>query len=389
MSGSWQRGESEKALLEKLENQTAASIRVLPTDAADDAKRLERVEATRQETLAQPQVLAKTIELVDSPAKQLAQRLSGRPLRRLYLTGAGDSWFVAIGARLLFETLLGVPAEAIQVLEYAQYYYGPTDENCIVIAISSSGNTPRALEAVYRAREAGAFTIGITNGQPSALTTETDGFLHVPATRKGWPTQASTASLAAMAVLAVQLAQVYGTASNATCESVMRGLAELPDQVQHVIDHTDKRMSELAEELRNAPIQLFAGGGPSLAAASFGAAKVKELCPVHAIAMPLEEYHHYRAQKPGDPLFLVAPEGQSVRRTLDTVLESERVGGRTIALVTEGDRTLANKGSELIELPPVQRTLVAIPFAVPLHLYSYHLAKSKFQHHEGYPPGCE
>ena len=102
--------------------------------------------------------------------------------------------------------------------------------------------------------------------------------------------------------------------------------------------------------------------------------------------MPLEEYHHYRAQKPDDPLFLVAPRGQSVRRTLDTVLESKRVGGRTIALVTKGDTTLADQGTELLELPIVHDALVAIPYAAPLHLYSYHLAMSKFRHGEGYPP---
>jgi glucosamine--fructose-6-phosphate aminotransferase (isomerizing) len=259
----------------------------------------------------------------------------------------------------------------------------------LVVAISSSGNTPRALEAVYRAKEAGAFTIGVTTSNPSALTTETDGYLHVQAGRGGWPTQSSTASIAALALLAVELAQVRDTSSTAERDRVRDALAQLPEQVQQALERTETRMAELGQELRNAPIQLFAGGGPALSAASFGAAKVKELCPTHAIAMPLEEYHHYRAQKPDDPLFLVAPNGQSVRRTLDTVLESKRVGGRTIALVTAGDTTLANQGTELVELPSVYDALVAVPYAAPLHLYSYHLAMSKFRHGEGYPPGRE
>jgi glucosamine--fructose-6-phosphate aminotransferase (isomerizing) len=282
--------------------------------------------------------------------------------------------------------LLGVPAEAIQALEYAHYYYLPTDETCIVLAISSSGNTPRALEAVYRARESGAFTIGVTTSQPSAMTTETDASLVARAARGGWPTQTSTASMAAMILLAVRLAEARGTASAAECKAVQDGLAGLPEQVQQALERSDRRMAELGEELRNAPIQLFSGGGPALAAALFGAAKVKELCPVHAFGMPLEEYHHYRAQKPGDPLFLVAPGHNSARRELDTVLESERVGGRTIALVCEGNVALAGHGSELLELPRVHSGMVGMAFAAPLHLYSYHLALAKFRYSEGYPP---
>lgn len=387
MPSKWQRDQAANALLEKLEQDTAASILRLPTDAADDAQRRKRVEETRVGAFEQPEAIARTLESVRAPAQELAARLKSHPLRRIYLTGAGDSWFVAIGARLVFERLLGIPAESIQALEYAHYYYGPTDETCLVIAISSSGNTPRALEAIYRAKEAGAFTIGVTASQPSALTTETDSHLDAQASRKGWPTQTSTASLAGLVLFATLLAQARNSSYASECSTVMDALAKLPDQVQQALERTDARMADLGEELRNAPIQLFAGGGPALAAASFGAAKVKELCPVHAIAMPLEEYHHYRAQKPDDPLFLVAPRNMSVRRTLDTVLESKRVGGRTIALVTEGDRTLAGKGTELIELPTVYDGLVSIPYAAPLHLYSYHLAMSKYRHGEGYPPG--
>lgn len=387
MPSKWQRDQAANALLEKLEQDTAASILQLPTDAVDDAKRLKRVEETRVGAFEQPEAIARTLETLREPAQELAARLKTYPLRRIYLTGAGDSWFVAVGARLVFERLLGIPAESIQALEYAHYYYAPTDETCVVIAISSSGNTPRALEAIYRAKEAGAFTVGVTASKPSALTTETDCHLQVHASRKGWPTQTSTASLAGLVLFAAMLAEARNGSSASERGAVMDALAKLPEQVQQALDRTDARMAELGEELRNAPIQLFAGGGPALAAASFGAAKVKELCPVHAIAMPLEEYHHYRAQKPDDPLFLVAPRGMSVRRTLDTVLESKRVGGRTIALVTEGDRTLADQGSELIELPAMYDGLVGIPYAAPLHLYSYHLAMSKYRHHEGYPPG--
>jgi glutamine---fructose-6-phosphate transaminase (isomerizing) len=387
MVPAWQRSEAAKALLERLEQSSMMAVLDLPTDASDDQKRRKRVEDTRVGALEQPQAIAKTLDALATPAFRLARALASRPLTRVYLTGAGDSWFAGVGVRAVFERLLGTPAEAIEALEYAQYYYTATDPSCVVIAISAGGNSPRALEAVYRARESGAFAIGVTITEPSAMTTETDAYLRVPATRTGWPTQSSTCSIAALTLLAIRLGEARHTASAAECRNALAGLRDLPERVQASIQRTDLRMSELGEELCSAPIHLFAGGGPSLAAASFGAAKVKELCPVHAIAMPLEEYHHYRSQKPGDPLFLIAPAGQSTRRVLDTLAESRRVGGRTITLATEDDAAIQGPDSDVLRLPAVHESLVAIPFSVPLHLYAYHLAMAKFRRGEGYPPG--
>lgn len=387
MTVQWTRDGAARDLLERLEQASAAAVLTLPTDAADDEKRRERVEATRAAAFDQPEAIAKTLEALERPVRDLVQQLANRSIRRVYLTGAGDSWFAAVGVRLLFERLLRIPAEAVEVLEYAHYYYATTDADSMVIAISASGNTPRVLEAVYRGREAGAFTIGVTLSEPSALTTGPEAYLRVPASRAGWPTQASTCTMAALALLAIRLAEAQGSASQQDCRDVLSGLRDMPAHVQSAIKRSDPRMAALGEELRNAPVHLFAGGGPSLAAASFGAAKVKELCPVHAVAMPVEEYHHYRSQKRGDPLFLVAPIGQSTRRALDTIAESKRVGGRTIAVVTEGDPAFRDPAVELVGLSRVHDGLVAILFAVPLHLYAYHLAIAKFRHGEGYPPG--
>ena len=49
--------------------------------------------------------------------------------------------------------------------------------------------------------------------------------------------------------------------------------------------------------------------------------------------MPLEEYHHYRLQKPGDPMFLLAPDEGSQPRALDAAMVGAARGGRTVALV--------------------------------------------------------
>jgi D-sedoheptulose 7-phosphate isomerase len=53
----------------------------------------------------------------------------------------------------------------------------------VVIAISTSGNSPNVLEAVGVAREAGAYTIGLTGFDGGTLASLVDLELHVPSSR--------------------------------------------------------------------------------------------------------------------------------------------------------------------------------------------------------------
>ena len=63
----------------------------------------------------------------------------------------------------------------------------------------------------------------------------------------------------------------------------------------------------------------------------------KELAPIHAYSFPLEEYHHYRTQKAGDALFMVAADTASHARALETAIMSRGCEGYCVALVPEGD----------------------------------------------------
>lgn len=376
---------SKQKLIAELDAETMASVRNLPTDAADDAGRRQRVENTYPETIRQPEAIEETLNVTGEAIKELTSVLSRRHIKKIYLAGCGDSWFVGTAVRLLFERLIGVPSEAIQSLEYGHYYYGPTDENTLVIGITSGGNTPRTVEAVVRARLAGAFTIGVTNSPDSTITRETDAHLLIAAERHGWPTQSSTSSIAALVHLAARWAGTSKLGDPELCQQILSQLFAMPDQLRAILSRTDDSTQELAHRLHSAPIYLFAGAGPALSAASFGAAKVKELCPVHAITLPLEEYHHYRTQKPGDPLFLVAPPGPSTNRALDTLQESRRFGGISIAVISDEDTELAPHADYALRLPPIHQLLVSIPYSIPLHLFAYHLAMAKFAHSEGYP----
>ena len=357
--------------LQRLEREQAAHV---PGDAPLDPSRRRRVDLTLGEMWAQPQAIAETLEAEASAIRETGRAFAARHLRRLYIVGCGDSLSAAFAVRPLFERLLGIPCEAVQALDYAQYLYRNTDDHTAVIAISSSGVTPRTVEAMLRGRSLGAFTVGVSNTRESALLREPDLGLYVHATRRGWPTQASTAAMAVLYRLAVEAARAQGV----DCASVERGLASIPDAVSQVLRNTDSIMAELGQALAARPVHLFAGGGPSWATAQFGAAKVRECSPAHAIAVHLEEFHHYNSQKAGDPLFLVAPMGPSLPRAIDTARVGKAWGGLVYA-VTESDNAALDGTSDLVvKVPPVEEDLSPLIFVVPVQLYAYHLAMARF-----------
>ncbi|MDX7954072.1 SIS domain-containing protein, partial [Lichenihabitans sp. Uapishka_5] len=163
--------------------------------------------------------------------------------------------------------------------------------DALVITLSSSGTTTRTVEAALIARARGARTLALSNTLGSALMVESDRGLPVLAERKGWPTQASTAALAMLLQFGLDLAATMGRHPERV-ERLQAELDAMPDRMVALTEACEGTVADPAHRAASRSIFLFAGGGPSFATALFGAAKVKECSPDHAIAIPLEEFHH-------------------------------------------------------------------------------------------------
>ena len=373
-----------RALVADLFQREARLMDALPTDDPLDEKRRRRVELTRVEILAQPAVLRDTLAKERPHVTRAAAALAASGLRRVVMTGCGDSLAVMIAARQLFECVLGLPCEPVQALDFAYYTNHSIGPETLLITLSSSGVTTRTVEAALIARARGARTLALSNTPGSALMVESDHGLLVRAERKGWPTQASTAALALLLQFGLDLGTALGHAPDLIAE-LQAALDAVPDQIAAVIASQEDTIAALAREDASRKIFLFAGGGPSYACALFGTAKVKECSPDHAIAIPLEEFHHYISQKPGDPLFIIAPRGPSIARARDTAFEGKRWGGRVYGIVTESERALDPHADVLLRLPALPEELSALVYSVPVQLYAYHLASAKFSAAEPAP----
>ena len=83
---------------------------------------------------------------------------------------------------------------------------------------------------------------------------------------------------------------------------------------------------------------LFAGAGPSYAAAVVGAAKTKECTPDHAIAVHSRSSTTTTRRRPVNRCGCWSPSGRAIERGVDTIQEAHRLGGHVYAITTEGEQ---------------------------------------------------
>lgn len=366
-------------LIELLTEQEYEKSLSLPTDDPKDEKRIKRVEYTWDEMWEQPTKILETLTEERTSIRKAAEILGATPIDRIVMAGCGDSLSSMIAVRAFFESLLGLPCEPMQALDFAYYYNIPITEKTLVIVLSSSGVTTRVVESLMIAKARGAKTLALSNTPGSALMVEAERGILIHAQRKGWPTQSSTCAMAILYQFCLELARITKSSSTAEISRLEEELRSTPQLIAEVLQKHNDLVAAIATQEARKSFYLFAGGGPSYSSAMIGAAKVKECSPAHAIPILLEEYHHYNSQKADDPLFLIAPKGSSLPRARDTAFEGKRVGGKIYSIVTNGDNTLTEYSDELISLPNVDERLAPMVYTIPLQLFAYHVAMEKFR----------
>lgn len=343
------------------------------SDAPGDAERFRRVALTNTEMMSQGAAIRDTLAGNADALAAIGRDLAGRRIRRVVMVGCGDSWISGFGVRHTLERVLGAACEPLEAFDFATYGLDTVDAETVVIGLSSSGKTEPVMDGLAGSAARGAYVIGLSNTLGSPLMVQFPGALHIRATRGGWPTQSSTAAMALKLALALAISQAKGQGEGGA-PGLAAALAALPDQVDAVARAFYEPARAVAARLARADLVLLTGAGPHYAPAAFGAAKLKELAPIHAIAFPLEEYHHYRTQKAGDPMFVIAPDAASHARALETALMSRGCEGMCIALVPEGEAEIAGIADVAWHLPVVPDMVAPIVYSVPLHLFGYHAA---------------
>lgn len=274
-------------------------------------------------------------------------------MRKVYITGCGDSYFAGVVAELAFHCFAGVDVQPVEALNFSRYLAPHVPDDSLLIAISNSGEVSRTIEAALRAR--GRKNVwAFTDDPGSPLAEKADRVLSpgIPTMPTGGTGAVSyLASLLALYTTAIHLGGLREALRDADLMVLKCALEMAPRQVEATLDLNQEAARTYASAL---PVDTlyFVGGGPNLGTALYGAAKVMEALSMNGVAVELEEW-------------------------AQGILDS---GGRLAVVVDKEDTELADRAEAVFRMDgPRQEAPTPHLYCVPLQLLAVELAIARNQ----------
>ena len=300
-------------------------------------------------------------------------------VNRIVIVACGTSLHAALIGKRLFQELAEIPV----TVEYAsEFRYGKTllTPKDIVIAVSQSGETADTLAAIKMAHECGAFVYGVCNVIGSSISREADTgtYIHVGPEIGVASTKAFTGQVTVLTMLAVAVGQIRGTVSDSESTNIAKAISRLPELISKTLELNEK-VEELSRIYTFVHNFLYLGRGYNFPSALEGALKLKEISYVHAEGYPAAEMKHGPIALIDEkmPTVVIAPNDEMHDKIISNIQQVKARGGKVIAIITEGDKSIAEIADEVLEIPEVPDCLSPIIASIPMQLLAYHIAVRK------------
>ena len=316
---------------------------------------------TRKEIFEQPVTIVNTVNNSNNDWEKFAAIIQNSS--KVYLTGSGTSYNVALVVKYLFPMYTAISPEAIMSSEMA-YSQDRLDENSVLIAISQSGESADVLEAATIAKEKGLNVISVVNSLASSLERMSDVSLGLYCgTEIGVAATKSFTSQSSVFYKIVELISKRNVKFDA--KKIARLISETLDNEPAII--------HLAKKMKNATSVYILGRGIHYPIAKEGALKIKELSYVHAEGFPSGELKHGPLALIDESSYVIAinPEDNTHQNNLSNIQEVKSRGAKIIGI--------SNKSHDLydhwIKIPYVESEIhYPIIETVPFQLLAYHMS---------------
>jgi glucosamine--fructose-6-phosphate aminotransferase (isomerizing) len=302
-----------------------------------------------------------------------------RSLEKVTIIACGTSWHAGLVGKYLIEALAQLPVEVDYGSEY-RYRNPIVAAKELAIVITQSGETADTLAALREARRKGASSIAVCNVVGSMATREANGtvYTHAGPEIGVASTKAFTSQLVALHLLALYLAQLRNTLSEADIRRHIEELLKIPQTIEQALK-ASAATEKVAERFYNRTDFLFLGRGINYPIALEGALKLKEISYIHAEGYPAGEMKHGPIALIDEkmPVVAIAPNDHVFEKMIGNVQEAKARGGSVIAITTEGDARMAavlDANDMNLPMPATTALLTPIVMTIPLQLLAYHIA---------------
>jgi glucosamine--fructose-6-phosphate aminotransferase (isomerizing) len=309
-------------------------------------------------------------------------------MKRLFLTGCGDSYHAALNVELAFESIAGVPVEPLTAHQFSRYgvaYMPQTGPGTnVVVGISVSGEVARTVEAISLANQTGAETVALTATPGSRVdeTAKTTLFstitpfpdpqgVYTPGVRS------YAANQLALYLMSIHIGEVRGVLSPDIASALRGELRMLANAIKTTTESSDKPAQELARFWSDANEFVFAGSGPNFGTALFSAAKILEASGDPALGQDLEEWAHlqYFARSVSTPTFIINAGTRDLSRAIEVAVAAKTIGRRVVVITSPENEVLSEIGDSILGIAAgVREAFSPLITAIPGELFAAYRA---------------
>lgn len=332
-----------------------------------------------EEIRQQPSALERTFRSELKGVEKLKAKFDKQRPKFIILAARGTSDNAAQFGRYLLEIATGIPVSLAAPSIFTLYGARVDYKDALVVAISQSGESTDTNLVLERARECGAFTVGITNEASSTLAQIAEHVFLVRAGREK--------SVAATKTYTGQLLSIYLLAYALGAPVSLDELRAMPEAVAGALA-LESEIREKAGRYRFMENAVVVGRGLNYANAFEWALKLMETCYVVAERFSSADFLHgpIAMVERSFPVFLFAPAGVTWPSIREMVHRVHSLGAETLIITDQSNREAATmKDTRAIVLPSSLHRKTAVPeelytplpYIVPAQILAACLAEEK------------
>lgn len=299
--------------------------------------------------------------------------------RQIFVVACGTAMHAGMVGKYVIEKIARVPV-IVDIASEFRYREPLIGEGDLLIVISQSGETADTLAALKLGKNMGAETLAIVNVVGSSIAREADMVLYTNAGPEisVASTKAYSVQIAAMYLLAFEIAYAKGAIDELRCRAYVRELMEIPDYIEKTLD-CKAVCQQTAAKLMNADSLLYIGRGLDYALSMEGSLKLKEISYIHSESYAAGELKHgtislVTAQM---PVIAVVTQKSLIEKTVSNIKEVKARGAMVVLVCGESLEVEEGIADCTIKLPEVDEILMPAVAAVPLQLIAYYTSVLK------------
>jgi glutamine---fructose-6-phosphate transaminase (isomerizing) len=299
--------------------------------------------------------------------------------QRIIIVACGTSWHAGLVAEYIFEELCRTPVEVEYASEF-RYRNPVIHPGDVIIAISQSGETADTIVAIEKAKQQGAFILGVVNvvGSSIARISHAGAYTHAGPEIGVASTKSFTGQLAVLTMIALKVAHEKGSIDNTRYLQLLNELHAVPEKIKEVLALAPD-IQKLAGKYKNSKDALYLGRGYNFPIALEGALKLKEISYIHAEGYPAAEMKHGPIALVDDqlPVVFVATRDAWHEKIVSNIQEIKARKGKVLAVITQGDDLIANMADDCMIIPDADELIAPMLSVIPMQLLAYYLGVAK------------